>query len=64
MLTFKTQLILPVHVYMNVQDITEEWIESDIDRQINRQLTYVNQSQSIANKFILHVHEAQYTSVC
>lgn len=32
LLTFKTQLILPVHVYMNVQDITEEWIESDIDR--------------------------------
>lgn len=26
LLTFKTQLILPV------QDITEEWIESDIDR--------------------------------
>lgn len=49
---------------MNVQDITEEWIESDIDRYINRQLTYVNQSQSIANQFILHVHEAQYTSVC
>lgn len=28
--------------------------ESDIDRQINRQLTYVNQSHSLASIFILH----------